>query len=356
MKIKVWVSGLLVSAGAVAFESAPQMIFVDSSYSGHEEITRQALNTTAKRIQETDPGNNLFDLSELSFDLKAEPKGLMGYQSKNLVISGNFASDFPRQATTVNLIEFWKNPGFADFENPKNQVVHFLRNYTTPLSLASSKKTCLEARRNIKYVTEEAIKRYRSGKKSEGLFLIGHAMHTIQDSFSPAHAVRASDENNNDIQRVCFFGNAMAKKFSSFSKDSNGPLCYHRAPDSRDAIWNSNPSLYKEALKNWGKESISQCDKNSNYPRTEEEKSACLSHEARLAKIASEKYLLLVFGEISPSNLTPQGIEKFIQMLDTHLFDGPVGHPELDQKMPKGIMRCDGLSDEEIYGSEPMVG
>ncbi len=355
LSISVMIMVAMVGFEASSFESAPSMIFVDSSYSGHEEITRQALNNTAKRLNLIDPSNNIFDLSEINFNLKAEPRGLQGYKAKNLVISGNFASDFPKQATTVNLIEFWKNPGFADFENPKNQVIHFLRNYKSATVLASAKETCLGARQNIKFVTNAALERFREGKKSEALFLIGHALHMIQDSFSPAHTIRASDEDNYNIKQICFYGVSMFKKFDISQKDGETRLCYHSSPDSKDAIWNVSSSRYKEALKNWKAEPASQCDKNQNYPETEQDKNSCLSNEARLARVASEKYLLIVFGEMSPNNITPRSRENLEDILEKNLFDGPVGISELDEKMPQGIMRCEGLSTAEIIGSEPMV-
>lgn len=345
----------MVGLQASAFESAPSMIFVDSTYSGHEEITRQALNNTAKRLNILDPSNNIFDFSEIQFNLKAEPRGLQGYKAKNLVIAGNFASDFPKQATTLNLAEFWKNPGFADFENPKNQIIHFLRNYKSSTVLSSAKDTCLGARQNIKFVTKEAVTRFREGKKSEALFLIGHALHMIQDSFSPAHTIRAKDEDNNDIKQICFYGVAMGKKFDTSQKDGDMKLCYHSSPDSRDAIWNTSSARYKEALKNWKSESATQCDKNQNYPETESDKNSCLSNEARLSRVASEKYLLIVFGELSPNNMTPRSLENLDEILEKNLFEGPSGNAELDEKMPLGIMRCDGLSTTEIVGVESMV-
>lgn len=353
-----WVKGLLLALLAAnsftwqarAFESSPSMIFVDSTYSGHEEITRQALNNTLKRIKNLDPENSLFDLSELQFNLKAEPRGLQGYKAKNLVISGNFASDFPKQATTVNLAEFWKNPKISDFENADNQVLHFLRNYIDDRTLASAQETCLNAQSNIQYVASQAVELYRRGEKAKALFLIGHALHTIQDSFSPIHAVRAGDSDNNDVRQICFYGIEMSKRILNAGDKEPVPLCYHKTPDSKDAIWNTNPARYKEALKNWSHEPSSQCDKLNSYPATEEEKASCLSSEARLARVASEKFLFLMFSELSPTNLTPRSSDSLASALQTQLFEGPLGVPELDQKMPLGIMRCGSLSTEKISG------
>lgn len=338
------------SAGA--FESAPSMIFVGSTYSGHEEITRQALNNTAKRIKLIDTANQLFELKDLNFDLAPEAKGLFGFKSKNMVIHGNFASDFPKQTTVLSLAGFWNNKSISDYENPDAQVLHFLKNYKNKTTLASARATCLQARENIKHVTQAALKLWEANEKSKALFLIGHATHTIQDSFSPAHTVRDSAENNYNLRNVCFYGAVMAKNMD-LTRAGPKDLCFHASPDSKDAIWNSSPELYKKTLSNWTSEQTIQCDKQASYPKTDEQKSACMNNEARLARIATEKYLFMVFNQISPQNFVRKSSEDFVATLDSNLFDGPVGEAELDQKMVNGILRCEGLPENEIVGFEP---
>ena len=354
MKLKnlLFVSTLMAGALSSAFESAPSMIFVGSTYSGHEEITRQALNNTAKRIKLIDTGNQLFDLSDLSFDLAPEAKGLFGYKSKNMVIHGNFSSDFPKQTTVLSLANFWKNQKISDFENPDAQVLHFLKNYKNKTTLVSARATCLQARENIKYVTREVLQAWEANEKSKALFLLGHATHTIQDSFSPAHTVRDGAHNNHNLRNVCFYGVMMSKNMD-LTRSGPKDLCFHASPDSKDAIWNSSPDLYKKTLSNWTSEQTIQCDKNNSYPETDEQKSACMNDEARLARVATEKFLFLVFNQLSPQNFIKKSSADFLRMLDTNLFDGPVGEAELDQKMVNGIMRCEGLPDNEIVGYEP---
>ena len=186
MKKSVWCAAAVLSfaLSVRAFESAPSLIFVGSNYSGHEEITRQALNNISKKIKEVDTANTLFDMDDLKFDLAPEAKGLFGYKSKNMVIHGNFSTDFPNQTNVMSLADFWKIKNFSDFENPKTQMLHFLKNYKSSVSLESARSTCEQARSAIKYVTGEALKAWDSGNKTRALFLIGHASHTIQDSFS----------------------------------------------------------------------------------------------------------------------------------------------------------------------------
>lgn len=335
-----------------AFESAPSMIFVGSNYSGHEEITRQALNSISKRIKDSDT-YSIFQLSDLTFDLSPEPRGLFGYKSKNMVIHGNFASDFPKQTTVLSLAEFWKDKRLSQFENPNAQVLHFLRNYKNSLTLASAKETCLLAREKIKHITLQALNHWESGRTTEALFLIGHATHTIQDSFSRAHTVREESGNYN-LKNICFFGTDMSKKIdTTFEKDPEKQVCYHSAPDSRDAIWNYKSKQARLSTREWANELSIDCDSHENYPESEDKKQSCLSHEARLARTATEKYLLLVFNHLNPAAIVKNKADAFVNVLDARLFDGPVGDSDLDQKMANGIIRCDDLSAKEIVGTEP---
>jgi hypothetical protein len=354
-RFAVGILSLLVVFNVQSFESAPSMMFVDSGYSGHEEITRQALNNISKKIKDT-PAAALFELSDLNFDLNPEPKGLFGYKAKNMVILGNFASDFPKQAAAVSLIEFWNDKSVADFESPKYQVIHFLKNYKGQMTLDSAYNTCVLARQNIKFIVDAAVKAWEAGNKTRALFLIGHASHTIQDSFSTAHTKRDIDTNNNNLLNVCFYGNNMAKYFDVNSRFTIKSLCYHNAPDSRDNVWNTDSERYKKALSQWTQEKSTQCSRNQNYPENDEEKRSCLSHEARLSRLATEKFLFLVFNYLSEQSAPKKSLPDFLASLDTNLFDGPVGEPELDAKMANGIMRCEGLSTEELTGMEPMGG
>jgi hypothetical protein len=342
------VAVITFSTQMYGFETASSSFYSNSTYSGHEEITRQALNNIALKIKESDTSNDIFSLSDLSYDLQPEPKGLFGYKSRNMVIHGNFSSDFPGQTKVMSLSEFWKNPGFGGFENPDNQVNHFLRNYKNEYTLASAYETCVLARDKIKFIILKALEFWNAGDKTKSLFLIGHATHTLQDSFSTAHTVRAGEGENYNLKNVCYFGTKIAKQMTT--REAKQELCYHGTPDSRDAIWNTNPQRYQEALKNWSSEKAIQCDKSMNYPTTEESKDACMSSEARLARAATEKFLFLVFNQLKPENLTRKSSESFLATLDSNLFDGPVGDHDLDKKMNNGILRCDGLSKTIVEG------
>lgn len=345
---------LFIFSKSYSFESVPDWFFVPSTFSGHEEITRQALNNTARRLNQTESGQAIFALETLQFNVKPEARGILGHKSKNMVIHGNFASDFPKQTKVLSLKAFWGNQDIDNFEGKDSQVLHFLRNYKDSVTLASAHATCVQARENIKRVTSEALRAWQNQDANKALFLIGHAAHMIQDSFSPAHTMRDNEAHNYNLKNVCFYGTKMAEKQGINTRlGSKLDICYHSTPDSKDAIWNLKRSQYKEALSNWGRaESVSECSRGDNYPESEEAKQSCLKSEARLAKLATEKYLFIIFSQISPTNSIQPVESEIVSSLDSRLFDGPVGVPELDQKMAEGIMRCEGLSTEEFVGTE----
>ena len=55
----------ICSFKAIPFESAGSNWYIASTYSGHEEITRQALNNVAAKIKSFDSSDKIFEISEL---------------------------------------------------------------------------------------------------------------------------------------------------------------------------------------------------------------------------------------------------------------------------------------------------
>jgi hypothetical protein len=349
----IFLLSTIVSLGAHAFESAPtSFIVTNSTYSGHEEISRQAINRTLARFEAM--GINTFSkIPALNADLDAAPKGLFGQTSKNLLILGNFATDFPQYVSFMDLGVFWNVKHMSDFEHPDTQVLHFLRNYTDNKSnLASAYATCMDARAKIKYITEKAVSLWDAGSVDKALFLIGHASHTIQDSFSPAHTIRDLNPSGNyDVKNICYYGSVIHNRIQESLKD----LCFHNAPDARDAIWNMGQGQQIQDKVSWPDEASIQCDKGNGYPDTDDRKQACLKNEARLARLATEKYLFLVFAHLNMPLDHRKPLASFIDSLDTRLFEGPTGHQDLDSKMAGGIMRCQGLSKNIIMGVDPVT-
>ncbi len=343
----VCATAVLAGSVASAFESAPKSFIVsNSTYSGHEEITRQAITKTLERFQHMGI-DTPSKLPGFTADLDAAPKGLFGETSKNLVILGNFATDFPKYASTLSLASFWSNKHISDFENPQSQVLHFLRNYPNGKDLESAKATCMDSRSKIKHITQKAIEAWDKGQKDEALFLMGHALHVVQDSFSPAHGIRRTS-GNFDVTEICYYGTKINQAIAGDG------ACYHKTPDGRDTIWNVSPDQQKQTQALWPDEDSIQCDKSNGYPDTDARKRSCLKHEARLARLATEKYLHLMLSHLSRSPDDRKSVEAFIASLDSRFFEGPTGEPDLDQKMDRGIMRCEGLSEQQVYGVEPM--
>src|SRR5262249_60641310 len=103
------------------------------------------------------------------------------------------------------------------------------------------------------------------------LFLFGHALHTIQDSFSAAHTVRAGAADNHDLLNVCYYGKPL---------NVGSSACYHAVPDLRDDIWLGN---ILEVVK-----------KGGSVVPLDEIKERSIKAEAQLARTATMRYLYTV--------------------------------------------------------------
>lgn len=226
----------------------------------------------------------LYDLREAR---KANPS-----QSAQLI-----AAEKASRATLVPQLEVLaRNWGGDWHNNPDGQITHFLRNYTnvmdpktkkvTQFGLASAKSTCNYGRSILIALIRNALSHLpqliqsidhplapvrEQGKLYAKMifFLVGHATHTLQDSFSGEHTRRAlpgmarksfndlepeavnklmarasvlvggkpvgakailEAENNSDILDICFYG---AEQAASLGAKAN-EACYHKylAPDA----------------------------------------------------------------------------------------------------------------------------
>ncbi len=307
--------------------------FVAGSTSGHEEITRQAMNRIDISLKAA--GLDIAaSYPEFLGDRDVDIAGANGLTSKNLVIKGNYATDMPNGLLSLYNIPKWHGQPEVDWtNNPNIQVLHFLRNVKPDNSLVSPYETCMSAREEIIKSTVEGVRLWNAGDHERGLFLIGHASHTIQDSFSSAHTVRDDSAHNNDLKNVCYYG----KK-----RPDSADLCYHEPIDARDDIWLSNAlDIIRQIF-------ITISPVNSW-------KESNLKSEAVLARTATMRYLFLVAIALSkegPNDLTPEQVRS---VLTQNLFEGSSGVLSVDQglaipvdnvpiSMPNGIMRCQGLS------------
>ncbi len=237
--------------------------------------------------------------------------------------------------------------------------------------------------------------------RRKALFFMGSATHVIQDSFSPAHTFR-DDSGNNDLMDVCFYdpselkegllrGHVHAQVSVAQGLWITGPIqryidkltretsnrykknlaCLHSTYDIRDRIWirarseldlakrndwaNREEEYWKTAKKigfifKRKPEPVRACDDN-NFS-TDEGRHGCLKHEARLARSATIKYLVLMTKSLfelrdALPNMTDEQIDAFFKdKLDTQLFEGSdptISRYGLDQVMPEGILRCHKL-------------
>jgi hypothetical protein len=351
----------VLSPFAVAFTvsvNTSKLGFYAGRTSGHEEITRQAMN----RLEEILKANQV--------DLKAAaPKflgdrdaaffGTKGFISQNKVIQGNYATDWPDQLLSqFNLPKWHKEPLEGWQNNPNMQILHFLQNIKSDNTLVSQKESCLIAREKILKATREGVIQWIAGKKSKALFMFGHATHTIQDSFSPAHTVRGPSDRNNDVLRICYYGSAQ-------STDPGD--CYHKIVDARDGIWIRTDEQENLTKLEWPNEEVEQIPyapfATSFISR--EAKESALKHEARLARLATIRYLYLVALYLKgiDGGLIDKDFKVLPEFITERFFEGVTGFEPVDQgvakpvagaaiHMSEGAIRCDRL-DPSALAPEP---
>lgn len=342
MKNKITFFGILLAAQPLlAFTVAiPSHLAVLGVSSGHEEITRQAMNridTSLKLIG--------IDIDkaypEFLGDRDVEITGAKGLTTKNFIIKGNYSTDMPGKLIGIyDVPKFHGQPLAGWTKNPKVQELHFLRNFTDDNKLVSAHETCLSSREEIIKTTiegmrlwDESVKKNDLSLREKSLFLIGHASHTIQDSFSAAHTKRDDSAHNHDIRNICYYGDKRA--------DEQG-ACYHLPVDLRDDIWISSIfSIIKKIIL---------------YPiASDRVKENNLKVEAVLARTATMRYLFLVAATLKNQNDKPITKQEIRTLLTDRLFDGSTGMKAIDQglavandsvpiPMPNGVIRCDGLT------------
>ncbi len=312
--------------------------FATGSTSGHEEITRQAMNRLESSLLSV--GIDAAKISpEFLGDREVSILSSRGLNTSNMIIKGNYSTDMP-----AGLVDIFNVPEFHDqvvagwTNNPNVQVLHFLRNINPEDgSLYSQFDTCNLAKEQILKSTIEGLKRWNNKDQKTALFLFGHATHTIQDSFSHAHTLRDRDANGNKLLKICYYG--PQRKVSD-------DACYHDMIDIRDDIWFSNPLFAINAF--------------SNLIPIEALKEANLKAEAKLARTATMRYLYLIATYIKneSAELDEADVRK---TLNDKLFEGltgmlavdqgaAVGDPNAITPMQNGIIRCEGLSPRPDLG------
>ncbi len=209
---------------------------------GHEDITRFAIDMANQQLERDFDIVNFYP-AEPTYAViaaHADPAHL----STNPIIYGNVATDFPKQTILngVKLADFYlEAPIDSDWlENANYQNFHFMRNFTLNsdqnIATVQDVTDCYDE--SIAIIIRASVRAGHYWSKSEGfadaprlaeahrtaaLFLIGHALHTMQDSFSAGHTVRSNDLKN--ILNICVL------------RSLEG-VCSHRIEiEAKDDIW-----------------------------------------------------------------------------------------------------------------------
>ncbi|HPJ96539.1 MAG TPA: hypothetical protein PK022_04465 [Syntrophales bacterium] len=315
----------------------PNALNLDA-HSGHEELTRQAYEYLQNKWKAEGHGE-YYSRLENEFDAL--------YQ----ITRGAYATDVPNGNYILSLAAFWQFPPdiLQWHRNPSGQHLHALRNRTADgAKLESAREACIGTKQDVLKVLSQAFDYLEANKKTEYLFLVGHGLHIIQDSFAPAHTRRQPAENYH-LTDLCYFGDRLAHE----------QACYHEANDRRDYIWLTKDLTEPIILTRQQWEPHGEMVKTvdnlesfvlSNVP--EADKKTYLRHEARLAKIASIRYLQITLDPVlafpGKNGKADQDKKEFVDKI-IKLLDGSPDHPQrgnteaYDDVMPAGIMNCSEL-------------
>ena len=300
-----------LSFSSKAFTSSVHLeLFLGLGYgegrtSGHEEITRQALVKTKDLLKSNRSSVDLARAgAKLLHNLEFSRLGLVGALAKNPIIKGVYCSDFPLDSHCVfSLQEFWFGKEELNWHNgSRTQSLHFLRNYDDSTGLVSAFKACHDARDRILNASITAAIEWKKGNIDNSLFLLGHASHIIQDSFSHAHTKRQSAAGHFELNDVCYYGVDKRNDLIVYSKENMA--CFHPMIETNsieeavlgDSIWIRSQAQLRNTKLNYRDEDAQLCSMATHqYILSEELKTKCLNLEARLGRDATVKYLYLIF-------------------------------------------------------------
>ncbi len=343
-------------------EILPGFSFSEGRTSGHEEITRQAIVRTKELLKAND---SKVDIArggvKLLHDLDFSKRGLIGALAKNPIVKGVYCSDFPEtEQCTFSLSKFWfKDQPDVDWHTGINtQSLHFLRNYKEKGGLVSPRLACYQAREKILVASMTAAREWQVGHIENALFLIGHASHIIQDSFSHAHVRRDNVMTGFKIKDICYYGDDKQQELSFIKKELMA--CFHPSITSTnieeaiigDSIWIRTENQFNTTKLNYRGEAIELCSMMTNqYIVDPERKVACLNLEARIARDATVKYLYVMAEELYKHRNVPfTAVElgKLSQVLTEKLLEGSIKLKDFVDRTPNGIAQCSHLSDQAL--------
>ena len=356
-------TSMILSAPAKAFTSSVHLeLFMGFSLgegrtSGHEEITRQALNKTKELLKANRSSVDLARAgAKLLHDLDFSKRGVIGALAKNPIIKGVYCSDFPLDTNCVfSLKDLWFGKEEVDWHNgDQTQSLHFLRNYDEKKGLVSAYQACYDARVKIERASITAALEWKKGNVDNALFLLGHAAHIIQDSFSHAHTKRQSAAGQFQIQDVCYYGVEKRNELLVYNKENMA--CFHPTIETNsieeavlgDSIWIRSQAQLRNTKLNYRDEEAEICSMTTHqYIFSEDLKTKCLNLEARLGREATVKYLYLMaqdFFEHRLKEYDAKERQNLALKLQQNLFDGSQKIPGIADRFPSGIAKCGHLS------------
>lgn len=145
-----------------------------------------------------------------------------GEDTNNYIILGNYLTDYPNN----RILNFYEAHEGSWHRNPNLQFIHFLRNYYDDV-VDDIQNSCMKSREAIFSAADSALSSQFYGDEEDKHFWIGHALHIIQDSFSPGHTKREG-EGLKDIVDICTFG----RNFPG--------ICYHYPVMKSDSVWSDD--------------------------------------------------------------------------------------------------------------------
>lgn len=202
----------VISCGQASDQS--ELKYFQGTIRGHEELLRRGIITANELISQHLP------LAAIVFPGVGEDEN--GQTSRNMILRGGYATDNTNSVGEFSLNEFYGQPADQNlaYLGPF-QHHHFLRDFGEA-NVDGSNETCTKAKETVVRATVEAMNQF--GRNDDRfLFFLGHAIHVLQDSFSPAHVRRSED--GYEIRESCVYD----KKIPN--------VCEHLLFDLRDSIW-----------------------------------------------------------------------------------------------------------------------
>lgn len=185
----------------------------------------------------------------------------LGARSLNPIIRGNRGADIPEFLIIGGTFGMYCSFFGLNPHNLKERLrcrrlafdgdfqdVHFIRPFTEDAdgvaTLKSAYASCRASLDRIKNATFEAYKRWRARDTANAQFFLGLGVHTVQDSYAPAHAAR----NSNDgwkFTDICYY-------HKNVNPEQASRVCAHKTElmaEDRDVIWRNKTDALEEVLR-----------------------------------------------------------------------------------------------------------